>query len=280
MLNIRSILPLLMGLLIFSSLQCSKMAPNVPQVVETSAVSASVQMAEKNYAAAALDSLILQVSGPEITNIRRKLMVDGTQAHDQLQVPAGKEVKVEVTGYQDSTAVLYGSQILTAEKDKVAPVNIMLDFMVPTIILSPPDSVLQKGQHIEVFLAARNVLEMATFGTEVHFDPTKLRVVELGREDDFLTLNRGSVMQLDFTKDNDAGIVKAVLGVFPASSAVSGSGNVGRITFEALETDTTDITLRIDNSVHSDLGLFDKAANLMYSVGLGSRIYIQADQPL
>ncbi len=280
MLAKRYFLPLLTSLLIFFAVQCSKMPSTAPEVVETSAMSASIQMAEKNYAASSLDSLILQVSGPEITPIRRKLLVDGTQAHDQLQVPAGKQVKVEVTGYQDTTAVLYGSKTLTAEKNKTAPVDIVLDFMVPTIILSPPDSVLQKGQQIEVFLAARNVMEMATFGTEVHFDPTKLRVVDLGREDGFLTANRGSVMQLEFTKDNDAGVVKAVLGVFPASSAVSGSGNVGRIVFEALATDTTDISLRIDNSVHSDLGLFDKAANLMYSVGLGSRLYIQADQPL
>lgn len=275
----RVMLPLLMSILIFVAFHCSKMQPTGPDAAEMSAVAASVKMAEKNYAASSLDSLVLQINGPEIDTIRRKLMVEGTQAHDQLQVPAGKTLKLEVTGYQDSTAVLYGSQELTAEKNQTTPVNIVLDFMVPTIILSPPDSVLQKGQQIQVFLAARNVVEMATFGTEVHFDPTKLRVVELGREDDFLTGNSGSVMQLDFSKDNEAGVVKTVLGVFPASSAVSGSGNVGRIVFEALETDTTDITLRIDNLINSDLGLFDKNANLMYSVGLGSRIFIQDEQP-
>ena len=82
-------------------------------------------------------------------------------------------------------------------------------------------------------------------------------------------------MQVSFTRDNVNGVVKAVLGIFPASSAVTGSGYVGKITFQAIETDTTDIWIKIDNQQDSDLGLFDKNADLMYSVGLGSRLFIQ-----
>jgi hypothetical protein len=274
------------GLLVFSGMaaliiQCSKLAPTEPVPVHQSSVAASIHINQKNYTATDLDSLILEITGDGVKTIRHKIVFDGTKAQDQLQVPANKPLTVSATGYQDSTAVLYGSKPLEAQSaGQINNVRIVLDFLVPTIILTPPDSVIQKDQQIEVFLSARNVVEMATFGCLVRFDPTVLQVVELGRQDDFLTLNRGAVTQLEFTQDNLAGTVRAVLGVFPASSAVSGSGNVGRILFKAIKSDTTDISIQVDNSKNSDLGLFNKNADLMYSVGLGSRLVIENGQPL
>jgi len=258
-------------------LGCSNDSPLMPINIEQSAIATSIKINQKGYAASSLDSLLLKVTGEGISPIKKALVIDGTKAYTQVNVPTGKKLRMEVTGYQDSTAVLFGANEFTAEKGQTAPVQIKLDFLVPTIILSPPDTSLKKGERISVHLAARNVVEMATFGTQIQFDPTKLKVVELEREDTFLKSNAGSVMQLQFTKDNDAGTVNAVLGIFPASAGVSGSGNIGKIVFEALETDTTEIAIRVDNSKNSDLGLFDKSANLMYSVGLGSRLFIKSD---
>jgi hypothetical protein len=282
----RRVVKKIWGVLIFFAtaalmIQCSKLAPTEPEPLHQSSVAASIHINQKNYKAADLDSLILEITGNGVKTIHHKIVFDGTKAQDQLQVPANKPLTVSATGYQDSTAVLYGSKPLEAQSaGQVNNVRIVLDFLVPTIILTPPDSVIQKDQQIEVFLSARNVVEMATFGCLVRFDPTVLQVVELGRQDDFLTLNRGAVTQLEFTQDNIAGTVRAVLGVFPASSAVSGSGNVGRILFKAIKSDTTDISIQVDNSKNSDLGLFNKSADLMYSVGLGSRLVIQNGQPL
>lgn len=256
---------------------CATETPFSPQNIEHASVATSIKMSQNGYSAASLDSLLLEITGDGVKKIKKSLVIDGTKAYTQIDVPTGKQLRMEVTGYQDSTAVLYGVNDFTAEKGQTAPVQIKLDFLVPTIILTPPDSSLKKGERISVYLAARNVVEMATFGAQVQFDPTKLKVVELEREDDFLKSNSGSVMQLQFTKDNTAGTVNAVLGIFPASSGVSGSGNIGKIVFEALETDTSDIAIRVDNAANSDLGLFDKNANLMYSVGLGSRIFIESD---
>lgn len=269
----KTILPLFITLLAML-IGCAKDSPLTPKIEDQAAIAADVKISQKGYAAAALDSLVLKVTG-EGVKIHTALIIDGTKAQTRLQVPADKKLLMEVTGYQDTTAVLFGSSEFTAKKDVPNSVQVQLNFLVPTIILSPPDSVLHKGDRIEIHLAARNVVDMATFGAEVQFDPAKLKVVELDREDAFLKANYGSVMQLQFTKDNAAGTVKAVLGIFPASSAVSGNGNIGKIVFEALDADTTDIAIRIDNQQHSDLGLFDKNANLMYSVGLGSRLYIQ-----
>ncbi|MBN1561426.1 hypothetical protein JW998_14320 [candidate division KSB1 bacterium] len=274
MLKKKCSLLLLVGLLTLI-VGCSQDSPLTPEVVTKAGVATSIKLAQRGYAASSLDSLILIVTGEGVDRIKKSLVIDGAKAQTLLQVPIDVPLKMEVTGYQDTTPVLYGSKDFTAEKDATAQVQIKLDFLVPTLILSPPDTVLQTGNRIHVHLAARNVVDMSTFGAEVHFDPTKLQVVELEREDAFLRSNRGSIMQLEFTKDNSAGTVKAVLGIFPASSAVSGSGNIGVIVFEAIAPDTTDISIRIDNQAHSDLGLFDKNANLMYSVGLGSRLFIQ-----
>jgi hypothetical protein len=270
---------LLSVILLFSFIQCSRMSPTEPQIQEASAISASIKMTEKNYSAASLDSLVLLITGESITPIRRKITFNGTKAMDKLQVPAGKILTVAATGYQDSTAVLYGSNTVTPPPGEEANVQIKLDFLVPTIMLSPPDSVITKDQFIDLYLSARNVIEMATFGCLVHFNPEVLQVVDLGRQDQFLQGNSGSIMQMEFTQDNSEGTVKAVLGIFPASSAVSGSGYVGSIRFKAIKSDTTDISIQVDNRKNSDLGLFDKNANLMYSVGLGSRLYIQTQLP-
>ncbi len=261
-------------LLIFG---CATESPFSPQPVEQASVAASIKMNQRGYSAASLDSLLLEVTGDGLKKIKKNLVIDGTKAHAQIDVPTGKKLRMQVTGYQDSTAVLFGANDFTAEKGQTAPVQIKLDFLVPTIILSPPDGSLKKGDRLTIHLAARNVVEMATFGAQVQFDPTKLKVVELEREDSFLKSNAGSVMQLQFTKDNTAGTVNAVLGIFPASSGVSGSGNIGKIVFEALDTDTTEIAIRVDNKENSDWGLFDKNANLMYSVGLGSRLSIESE---
>ncbi len=258
-------------------LGCATESPFSPQHIEHAAVSTSIKMSQQGYSATSLDSLLLEVTGKGVKKIKKTLFIDGAKAYAQIDVPAGKELRMEVTGYQDSTAVLFGANDFTAEKGQVAPVHIKLDFLVPTIILSPPDTTLNRGDRVAVFLAARSVVDLATFGAQIRFDPAKLQVVELERQDDFLKSNAGSVMQLEFTKDNVAGTIDAVLGIFPASSGVSGSGNIGKIVFEALDTDTTEIAIRVDNSQNSDLGLFDKNANLMYSVGLGSRLLIQPD---
>jgi len=276
MLTQKRITGLLLALWVFYY-GCSKDSPVAPPSTERSAIATSIRFSHVNFAASALDSLILTVTGEGVTQIHKSLTIEGTKARTQLEVPADKVLIMSATGYQDTTAVLYGEQQFTAEKGKVTSVTITLDFLVPTIILSPPDTTLQTGDQITIHLAARNVAEMATFGAQVEFDPTTLKVVELGRVDAFLKTNHGSVMQLEFNNDNEAGAVKAVLGIFPASAAVTGSGDIGEIVFEALQPDTTDIRIRIDNLQNSDLGLFDKNADLMYSVGLGSRLYIQSN---
>lgn len=256
-------------------LQCSRLAPTEPEVMEQASLSASLHMTDRNYSASNLDSLVFEITGKDVKPIRKKIIFNGVRIEDKIKVPAQKSLLIAATGYQDTTAVLYGSQTVDAIGiGKSANVHITLGFLVSTIILTPPAVQLTTGQQIEVFLSARNVIELATFGCLVRFDPTMLQVVELGRQDDFLKANRGTVTQLEFTHDNVDGNVRAVFGIFPASSAVSGSGNVGRIVFKALRSGITDVSIQVDNRKNSDLGLFNKNADLLYSVGLGSRITI------
>jgi hypothetical protein len=118
------------------------------------------------------------------------------------------------------------------------------------------------------------VTGMSTIGTQVTFDTSKVLVKDLGREDTFLKSQGGSVNTLKFSKDNIAGKVDMVLGVFPGSASVSGDGKIGRIVFEARQKGVVDLHLLLDNTADPDLGLYDKNANLLYAIGLGGRITV------
>ncbi len=266
------------ALVAFALLSCTPRSPVSPTASEQAALSASLHITQKHYSAANLDSLVLVVADDRTkeTVVRRKIILKGVKAQEKINVPAEKNLLVSVTGYRESTAVLYGSKtVMPLNKGASADVHITLDFLVPTIILSPPDAAAQNGDTVSVYLEARNVIELAAFGCLVQFDPSVLQVKELGRTDDFLRRNRGTVTQMAFAEDNVNGTVRVVLGIFPAGAAVSGSGRIGRIVFRCTRPDTTEISVHVDNRTDSDLGLFNKNADLMYSVGLGCRLIVK-----
>jgi len=147
-----------------------------------------------------------------------------------------------------------------------------LEFQVPALTLTPIDTTLAKNSTFTVFVRAHHVDSLCTIGTKLLFDPARLQVVELGREDDFLKKNGGAVTQLQFSRDNVAGEVKLLLGVFPAGKSVSGEGKIARIVFQAVGSSVAEIDLSLSGM---DLGLYDQHAVLMPAVALGSRITIQ-----
>jgi len=254
---------------------CSRMTPNGPDKLSDVSVTTSLKLPHRGLSAASLTKILLEVTGPEIKKIEKELILIGTKASTSIKVPADKQLTFKVTAFQDTVAVLQGQANLKAKGGDKISLPIKLNFLVPAIILTPPDTKINAGDTLTVYLQARKVSDLSTIGARIKFDYTKLNVIELGREDDFLIKNGGTVNQLRFTKDNTKGTVEIVLGVFPASKAVSDSGKIGRIVFKALQADTVDLSLSLDNSFDSDLGLFDKNANLMYSLALGNRIIIQ-----
>jgi len=140
----------------------------------------------------------------------------------------------------------------------------------PTVLVSPSSASVVVDEVFDIEIALKYVEELVGVGVRLNFDSDKLEVVELGREDDFLTSNSGAVNQLTFTSDNDEGYVKLVLGILPASASVSdmsGSARgIGRITFRALSPGTAELLLSVDNTHDSDLGLYDSSAELIPDV--------------
>jgi len=259
--------------LVFSG--CSRLVPNGPDKLSDVAVTASLQMPHRGLSAASITRILLEITGADFTTIEKELVLTGTKAKASIKVPGDKKLTFKATAFQDTIAVLQGQTNLNTKGGDKVSLPIKLDFLVPALIITPPQAVINIGDSLTVYLQARKVSDLSTVGARITFDETSLNVIDMGREDDFLNKNGGTVNQLLFTKDNEQGTIDVVLGVFPASSAVSDSGKIGRIVFKALQAGTVDLSISLDNAFNSDLGLFDKNANLMYSLALGNRIIIQ-----
>ena len=270
---------ILAALLLFTS-GCSKLAPTSSLEHANTAISASIQMPHRGLAVNDLTRIVLLIAQTGSDTIRKELTLSGSGATGKVDVPVGKDLVFIARAFKDSVKVLEGSTKFKPEKDKKNSLSILLQFAVPAIILTPPDSSLQKDDTFTIYLEARKVTDIAVIGARVVFDTSFVQVADLGREDDFLTSKSGSVTQMAFTKDNEKGSVDIVLGVFPASAAVTSSdgsdSKVAKILFKARKAGETQIKLMMENSLNPDLGLFDKNGDLVSnSLALGSHITIQ-----
>ncbi len=272
MLNIKRQFVLFLSIVFIAG--CSQMEPTGPEKTGPAAITASIGFTGGRLSALALTKIELSVSGDGIDPITQTMQVHGGGANAQVKVPRDKEVLFEATAYKDTVAVMQGRTLFKASSDN-NQVKINMEFLVPALILTPCDTVMQKDGFMTFYINARKADSLSTIGTQIQFDATKLQVTDLGREDDFMKSTGGSVNSLVFSKDNIAGTVDVVLGIVPASTAhVSGDGKIARIVFKAIGTGTVDLSLQLDNAVNSNFGIFDYHANLLYSVGLGSRIQI------
>ncbi len=254
---------------------CNQAVPIEPPNSEEAAITASIDLSHTQLTASAITDILLQVSGAGMDTVRKHLTLDGTKATAQLKVKAGKSRTFTATAYQGATTVLSGSSTMDLAAGKSANVAIRLNFLISAIMLSPPDTSVAKDASFTLYIKARNVTDLCTFGAKISFDKTKLEVLDLGREDTFLKSNGGAINQLRFTKDNTLGKVEMVLGVFPATTSVTGDGKIGKIVFKALAAGTANLTISMDTAADADLGLYDKNANLVNSLALGGQITIR-----
>lgn len=262
----------LSSMLLYFIIGCGGIAPFGPEDTQDTAITASLNFSHGRILSLALTRILLQVSGKGIDTIEQELSLEGSTARGQVKVPKNKDLIFTVTAYNETMAVLSGSQPFNTKDGKTVQIN--LDFLVAALILSPPTVTVKKDDTVTFSLSARKVLDLGVVGARVQFDAARLQVVDLQREDDFLTSQSGAVNQLVFTKDNTKGTVSLVIGIVPAAAAVSGEGTIAKIVFKTLQTGTTDVELSLDAEVDSDLGFYDKNADPLYAIGLGSRITV------
>ncbi|MBD3373878.1 hypothetical protein GF406_02485 [candidate division KSB1 bacterium] len=253
---------------------CNSQSPFTPKAQEHVSVRASIPIHPSITATNSLTSMELVVTADNMDTVRATLTLTSIGAEGQVTVPSGPDRQFTVTGYMGTLPVLQGVSEMDLDAGQTASLTVTMNYLISTIILSPPNVTVKRDSVFTVNLGARNVQNLAIFGARVQFDPTLLTVTDLGRRDSLLTSGGGSITQLEFSKNNSTGIVDVVLGIFPASNAVSGSGPIAEITFKALATGETTLQLITDPSVDSDLGLYDRTANEITSLALGNLIQI------
>ncbi len=256
------------------ALACEKPMSVAPAAEEQAEVTAAFSLPRMSTTAP-LSKIVITVTGTDMDTLRNEVLVtEAGLVRASLTVRAGKKRIFDVAAYQNNVAILAGRDSLDVVAGKKTELAMKLGFLVPALSLTPVDTSVTKTHTFTVYIVAHHVDSLCTIGTKLLFDPARLQVVDLGREDDFLMKNGGAVTQLSFSKDNTAGEVKLVLGIFPASKSVSGEGRVARVVFKAHEGPTADLNLLLHASGDGDLGMFDKHANSMTAYALGSHIRI------
>ncbi|HOT96116.1 MAG TPA: cohesin domain-containing protein [bacterium] len=254
---------------------CSQPLSTEPENADDARVTATFSLSKAAVLKTGISRLVITVSGTGMKTMTLDTTVSAAaegRFQTTLKVTPGKNRLFQVSAFQDTLLVLTGKDSLDLKAGQKTALRLTLQFQVPALTLTPIDTTLAVNSTLTVYVKAHHVDSLCTIGTKLKFDPAKLQVVELGREDDFLKKNGGAVTQLQFSKDNTAGEVILQLGIFPAGKSVSGEGKIARILFKATATSTADIDLNLKGT---DLGLYDKRANPMQAVALGSHIVIQ-----
>jgi hypothetical protein len=261
------------SLLLLLAAACEKPLSTAPEITADARVTATVALTRAAVVETGISRLVISVTGAGMKAVTIDTVITAEGLFKtELKVSPGKNRLFEVSAYQDSVLILAGKDSLDLKAGQKAAITMKLLFKIPALSLTPIDTTLAKNSLFTVYVAAHHVDSLCTIGTKLKFDPAKLQVIELGREDDFLKKNGGAVTQLQFSKDNVAGEVILQLGVFPAGKSVSGEGKIARIVFQAMTAAVAEIDLTLQGS---DLGLYDKNANPIRAVALGSRITIQ-----
>ena len=143
----------------------------------------------------------------------------------------------------------------------------------PMVLLTSEASSAVVGEVIEAELGVKAIGELAAIGVTLSFDIYKLEVVQLSREDEWLTSNDGTIQQMEFSTDEENGITKIVLAIFPRNeSTVVGDESetfhsIASLRIRTLSAGNATMTVSIDNTADSDLGIFDANANLVSGIG-------------
>jgi hypothetical protein len=136
----------------------------------------------------------------------------------------------------------------------------------PTVALLSGSSSAVIGEVITADLKVKNIEELAGIGLKLAYDPLKLEVTLMTRDDSWLVSEGGIVQQMEFTSNNDQGYSKIVLAVFPANKAVGDLNDayhpIAQLRIKALSAGTAGMSISMNNTADSDLGIFKANGSL------------------
>jgi hypothetical protein len=266
---------LISACLFLTTLACQSLAPTEPHGGDVITVQTALDLTAAGLSTTGLSRLALEVSASDMDTVRTDLTLSDGYARASLKVPAGKNRTFTALGYRQSDLVLRGSTTKDLQKGKEVKVEIEFDYLLPTVILLPAPVKRRRRLAVYHLIWQRGRCKnWPPSAPRLTFDPTRLRVEELGRENAFLTSQGGSITQMQFSRNNTLGQVDVVLGVFPAAKAVSGTGNIARVVFKALQNGPTSIELHLDKNTHADLGLYDDQAHVIEVLALSCAVTV------
>ncbi|HHS50380.1 MAG TPA: hypothetical protein ENN07_04615 [candidate division Zixibacteria bacterium] len=144
------------------------------------------------------------------------------------------------------------------------------DPVVPTVAVLSSGSSMVVGEVVEAQVQMKGISEVAGFGLKLVYDPFKLEIVSMTRDDNWLTSNDGSVQQMALNTFNEDGYAKVVLAVFPTSASVGSTDDTYKpildLRVRAKSAGNATLSVSIDNTADSDLGIFNASADLVTGI--------------
>jgi len=264
------------ALIVAANVCCQKMTPTAPETFASHDAIASFSLPGMDAGVVGFTKVVIQVTGKGMDTLRKELIPSAGLIKDTLKVSAGSDRIFSVTAFKNSTAVMAAADTVDLAGGKKVNLNLKMAFLIPAITLTPTEKSVAQNDTFSVYFKVHKVDSLSGVGARLTFDKTKLQAVELGRVDTFLASRGGSVVQLQFNKDNASGIVNLVLGLIGPVQAVSGEGLVGRVLFKAITPATqTELTVTADNSIDSNLGLLNNKGLSMNPFTIGSKVIIR-----
>ncbi len=263
------------GLLSFWLLfRCSNEMPTASFKQQNSSVAASITF-PKQAALTPIDSLRLDITGEDIESQNFVLSLDGTTAFQKVTVPSEKEITFTATAFHQGSALLRGQRTFTAKAGENTELLLIMEFLVPAVILTPPDSTVTVGDTLNVVINVRQVEKMARIGVLIEYPPNLLNIEHMKPVKHFLLQNARDIIPNQFSFNNAAGQAFIKLRVTPASAAPSGDGKIARITFRAQRNGMPDIQVILQSDTDPALGLYDENDDRMTAYGFGSRLVVE-----
>jgi hypothetical protein len=252
---------------------CQRSTPTAPEPVQISDVTASLALPITDAGVVGFTKVTIQVTAKGMDTLRKEILPEAGILKTTLQVPSGNNRIFKVTAFINSTAVMAGADTLNLASGKTKNLNLKMQFLIPAITLTPTEKVVALNDTFSVYIKVHKVDSLSGVGARLTFDKSKLEAVDVGREDAFLNSKGGTIVQLQFNRNNTLGQVNLVLGLIGPQHAVSGEGTVGRVRFKALTANTnSELVVIADNTVDSNLGLLNNKGIYLNAFTIGSKV--------
>ncbi len=254
-------------------LNCQRQTPLTPERLETEDGIASFSLSHLDALSTGLTRIVVTATGAGMDTIRKEIIPAAGLLRDTLRVKAGDRRIFTVTAFRNSTAVMAAGDTVNLAAGKTANLRLKMTFLIPAITITPTEKTVAVNDTFSVYFKVHKADSLAGVGLRLLFPQDALQVLDLGREDVFLSSRGGTVWQFMFNRNNTSGEVNLVLGVLGLGKSVSGEGLVGRVCFKAIKaTAAATLTLIADPAVNSNFGLMNNKGTVLDAFTIGGKV--------